>query len=181
MGGSNTLLALGAIIIFGMFLRSSNQLMSATTQLSEQNEYYLTALSLAQSVISEAKTKAFDQKTVSGGVNVPDSLSAALGTDGIAETVPSPDTLSTSSPYTSTTAGYLSLVKFNDIDDYNGYTRTVNTPRAEGYKLSVKINWASPTYPDSTLISKSFCKKMTVTVKSQYMPDSITVTYAFVY
>jgi hypothetical protein len=179
--GANTLFAIGALVIFGMFLKSSNQLMSANTQLSEQNEYYLTGLSLAESIISEAKTKAFDEKTVSGTVTVADSLSAGLGTDGFAESVPSPDTLSTSSPFSATSAGYLSIVKFDDIDDYNGYTRTVNTPRAEGYKLSVKVVYASATYPDSTLATKSFCKKMTVTVKSPYMPDSLTVSYGFMY
>src|SRR5262249_34588498 len=99
--GSNTLLAVGALIIFSTFLSSSDKLMIMNTQLAEQNEYYLTALSLGQSLIAEAKTKAFDQNTVTNPVISSDSLSAVLGTDGASETVPSPDTLITSSPYTS--------------------------------------------------------------------------------
>jgi hypothetical protein len=179
--GTNTILAIGAIVIFGTFLSSSNKLMIGNTQIAEQNEYYFTALSLAQSVIAEAKTKAFDQKTVSTGVSVSDSLSATLGSDGSTELVPSPDTLMTSSPYTTIIPGFRSSFKFNDIDDYNGYKRKVNTPRAEGYTVSVTVAYASSTYPDSTKFSQTFCKKMSVTVKSPFMPDSVAVSYAFVY
>ncbi len=180
--GSNIILAVGALIIFSTFLSSSDKLMIMNTQLAEQNEYYLTGLSLGESLITEAKTKAFDQNTVAGPVSVPDSMSATLGTDGAAEVVPSPDTLITSSPYTSVTPGFRSGVKFNDVDDYNGYRRKINTQRAEGYTLSTTVVYASATYPDSTKAgTKTYCKKMTVVVKSPFIPDSISLSYAFLY
>ena len=179
--GTNTILAIGAMVIFGTFLSSSNRLMTGNTQIAEQNEYYLTALSLGQSVIAEAKTKAFDQKTVTTAVSAPESLSVTLGSDGSTESVPNPDTLITSSPYTTNTPGFFSNLKFNDVDDYNGYKRKVNTPRAEGYTVSAKVAYASATYPDSGKFSRTYCKKMTVTVKSPYIPDSLTVSYAFFY
>lgn len=179
--GSNTILAIGAIMIFGTFLSSSNKLMIGNTQIAEQNEYYITALSLAQSVVAEAKTKAFDQKTVSLAVSAPESLSVTIGPDGATEFVPNPDTLVKSSPYTANTPGFLSNLKFNDVDDYNGYTRKVNTPRAEGYTVKVLVGYASSTYPDSAKGSPSYCKKMTVTVKSPYMPDSLNISYSFFY
>src|ERR1041385_6512293 len=146
---TNIILTIGAIIIFGTFLKSSNSLMTGNTQIAEQNEYYLTALSLAQSVIGEAKIKAFDQKTITTAVSSPDSLSAVLGTDGVSESVPNPDTLTSNTPYSVTTLGFLSNPKFNDIDDYNGYKRIVNTPRTEKYTFTSKVVYASPTYPDS--------------------------------
>src|SRR5258708_39253985 len=141
--GSNTIFAIGAMMIFGIFLSSSDKLMTGNTQIAEQNEYYLNALSLGQSLIAEAKTKAFDEKTVSAAVTAPESLSVVLGTDAIAETVPSPDTAITGSPYTATTPGFRSNLKFDDVDDYNGYTRKVNTPRADGSTLNVKVAYAS--------------------------------------
>jgi hypothetical protein len=184
--GPNILLAVGSLLIFGTFLRSSDQMMNANTQIAEQNEYYLTALSLAQSVIAEAKTKAFDQNTVASPVSSPDSLSGFLGQDGSGEAIPTavpyPDTLIKTSPYTAATPGFRSNLKFNDVDDYNGYKRLVNTQRAEAYTITSKVVFASPTYPDSTKVStKTFCKRMTVTVKSPYIPDSVVVSYAFVY
>src|ERR1041385_2549653 len=179
--GTNVILAIGAMMIFGIFLSSSDKLMIGNTQIAEQNEYYLTALSLGQSLIAGAKTKAFDEKSVTYAVSAPESLSAGLGTDVVAETVPSPDTAITVSPYTSATPGFRSILKFDDVDDYNGYKRLVNTPRAEGYTLSAKVAYASPTWPDSTKGTQTWCKKFTVTVKSPYMPDSLVISYAFLY
>ena len=176
--GTNVILAIGALIIFGTVLSSSNRLMSVNTQIAEQNEYCISAISLAQSIIEEAKSKAFDQK---GNLAAPDSGSTFLGPDGLAETISQPDTLVGTSPYSSTNKGFLSMTKYTDVDDYNGYKRLVNTQRAEGYSLSTKVGYANPLSPNTTSVSKTFCKLMTVTVKSPYMPDSLTVTYAFIY
>ena len=152
--------------------------MAVNTQIAEQNEYCICAISLAQSVIEEAKAKSFDQKS---NLAAPDSASNFLGTDGGTETIVQPDTLTGASPYSSTNKGFLSTTKFNDVDDYNGYKRKVNTQRAEGYSISTKVSYANPLDPNSTTGSKTFCKLMTVTVKSPYMPDSLTVSYAFTY
>src|SRR5258706_11807988 len=151
--GANLILAMGALVIFGTFLSSSNRLMMGNTQIAEQNEYYISAVSLAQAVIDEAKTKAFDQKTVNDTVTVtvPDSLTVfnKLGTEGGTENVPKPDVLVSAAPYTATSPGYKSTYKFNDIDDYDNYQRTVNTPRAEGFSISVQVKYGSPTDPDA--------------------------------
>ena len=201
--GSNVILAVGAIIIFGTFLSSSNNLMTGNTQIAEQNEYYITALSLAQSIIDEAKAKAFDQKTVAVDsvsmmklIMTPptlDSMTAAnaLGKDA-GESVPNPDTLTTASPFSASMPGFLSSSRLNDVDDYANYSRLVNTPRAEGYKLRVQVNYASETYPDSMQAVKTFCKTMTVFVTSRFLPsrrlpngttvqDTVKLSYAFTY
>ncbi len=179
--GTNTILAIGALIIFGTFLSSSDRLMTANTQIAEQNEYVLCAISLGQSVIEEAKTKAFDQYSIGKPLPSPDSASTVLGRDGLAEFIPMPDTLTSASPYSSTYRGYLSAVKFNDVDDYNGYSRLVNTPRAEKYTVSVKVSYRDPSNPDNTTGSKTFCKLMTVSIKSPFISDSLTLSYAFFY
>ena len=190
--GGNMLLTIGSLVLFGMFLSLTNKLMIGNNQIATQNEYYIAGLSLAQSIIDEAKTKAFDEKTFSGSVSSRSALTSpdSLTRDGVSEkAVPLPDTLSSVSPYSSTNKGYLSSIRFNDIDDYNGYTRLVNTPRAEGYKLSLSVNYASETSPDLSSASKTYCKKMTVKVTSPYFPksgsgggpDTLAITYAFTY
>ncbi len=173
--GSNMILTIGALLLFGTFLSSSNRLMTGNTQIATQNEYNMTALALAQSVIDEAKMKSFDENTVSTGVLSPNNLTvpASLKYDGNGEKTPSPDTLSST--------GFSSIKLFDDIDDYNNYTRLVNTPRAEGYNISVSVGYASETYPDSSKGSRTYCKKMTVTVTSKYISQPLTLMYAFVY
>ncbi|MBI1805903.1 MAG: hypothetical protein HYR76_02480 [Ignavibacteria bacterium] len=179
---SNIILAIGALFIFGTFLSSSNRLMTGNTQIAEQNEYYISAISLAQSIIDEAKTKSFDQNTINVPVLVPDSLTAPglLGREA-GEVIGNPDTLVTTAPYTPSSPGYRSTYTLNDIDDYRNYNRLVNTQRAEGYRVKVSVNYANETNPDVSSAVKTFCKKMTVQVISPYMPDTIKLSYAFTY
>lgn len=171
--GVNALLTLGALILIGMFMLSANSLMSDNTMAAQQNELLLTSISMAQSLIDEAKTKAFDQKSVAVAIIVPDSLSATLGRDGGAEAIALPDTLSPT--------GYQSSLHFNDVDDYNGYSRTIRTPRAEGYIVSATVHYANESAPDSLSASRTFCKTMVVTVSNSMMAGPVTLHYAFVY
>lgn len=173
--GNNLLITTGALVILGTFILTANHMMMNNTQVGAENEYYLTALSLGQSVIDEAKTKAFDQKVLTGFAATPSSLTHpdSLGTDGSAESVPSPDTLITS--------GYRSVFKFNDVDDYNKYSRTVNTDRLIGYLVNVTVTYASPTYPDSSKTTRTYCKMMTVTVTHSLLSTPMTLSYAFTY
>ena len=175
--GANLILSMGALVIFGTFLSSSNRLMIGNSQIAEQNEYYITALSIAQSVIDEAKAKAFDTKTIGlfQPLTVRDSLTAAakLGPE-TGEKITGTDTLSST--------GYKSSTKFNDVDDYDNYKRLVNTQRVEGFQVSVKVQYADEISPDATSGSlQTFCKRMRVTVSSPYMPDNLQISYAFTY
>jgi hypothetical protein len=190
--GSNIILAIGALVTFGILLSSSNRLISGNTTIAEQNEYYISALALGQSVIDEAKTKYFDQRADSMGVARPESLSVTLGRDGLTEAdVPSTDTLTSAAPFSSNAPGFRSQSKFNDVDDYNNYRRLVNTPRAEGFSISVKVMYASQTTPDSASVAPTYCKVMYVYVTSPYLPriesegmshpDTVRLSYAFTY
>lgn len=179
--GANMILTIGAILLFGMFLRSSNTLMMDNTQLASRIEYNITALSLGQSIIDEAKAKAFDERTagLSFSLASPNLCTRwdSLGIDPpsfSAEGVPNPDTAISS--------GYRSILKFDDIDDYNGYIRLVNTPRAEGYWIAVVVTYADTINPDITYAnSRSWCKRMSVTVWNKFMSDTVKLTYAFTY
>ncbi|HTK80770.1 MAG TPA: hypothetical protein VL633_00610 [Bacteroidota bacterium] len=186
------ILTIGAVLLFGAFLSLSNRLMIGNNQIASQNEYYIAGISLAQSIIDEGKTKAFDQKTVSASISSRSSLTSpdSMGRDGISEqAVPTIDTLTAASPYSSANKGFLSSIKFNDIDDYNLYSRVVNTQRAEGYKLKVTVGYTSETSPDSTSGTRTYAKKMIVKVTSPYFPkssssgggDTLTLSYVYTY
>jgi hypothetical protein len=169
------ILTIGAILLFGVFLNTSNQLMIGNNQIAATNEYYVSALAIGQSIIDEAKTKAFDEATVSVKVTAPTSLTAvgSLGREGGAENVPSPDTLAAT--------GFGSATRFDDIDDYNGYRRKVNTMRAEGYFAQVSTRYTLETNPESLSGTRTFCKRMDVKVWSKYIPDTLKLSYAFTY
>lgn len=173
--GNNMMLTVGVLALFGAFILGATNILTTNTDAAEDNEYYVASISFAQSIIDEAKTKAFDSKTVTTGVSAPDSLTSPglLGREGLGETVPNPDTLSIT--------GFQSATKFNDIDDYNGYVRKASTARADGYIMSTVVNYASATYPDSSSSLRTYCKKMIVTVTSPFVTRPVVLSFAFAY
>jgi hypothetical protein len=169
---ASSILTIGALLLLGIFMLSANSLMADNSQLADQNEYCLTSLSVGQSIIDEAKAKAFDQQTINQTVLQASGLTpvARLGPD-TTETVGSPDTLSSGT--------FRSAAIFNDVDDYNGYVRSVSTSRIDGYSVRVSVVYASLTYPDSTSATPTFCKRMTVIVTNKYMQGQVILSYVF--
>jgi hypothetical protein len=155
----NMLLALGALMMFATFLGASNRVMIGNSQLSSQNEYYIAALSYGQSVIEEAKTKDFQGTVKAGGVLAPSPI---IGIESDEERIGYVDVL--------TGNGYASGQKFDDVDDYNGYVRKVNSPRAEGYMLLTTVNWVDESDPGLVSATPTKCKRMVVNVTSPYFP-----------
>lgn len=172
--GNNLLITIGVLLVLGLFILSSNSKMLESESIAAENEYVLTATGIAQSIIEEAQLKAFDETTVSSVVTSRSSLTppGGLGKDG-GEGVPHPDTVGT--------AGYASGNKFDDVDDYHGYSRKVNTKRAAGFIAAVTVNYASETYPDSLLNSRTYCKTMVVSVAHPNVSRPVTLRHSFTY
>jgi hypothetical protein len=176
-------------------------MITQNTQIMLQSEHYITAIALAQSIIDEAKTKSFDEKTTNKSVAKPESLSTTsnLGSDGASESVTTDYVdLSTSKkvigddtyqvvgqrtetglPVSTTTAQ--SQSKFDDVDDYNYYTRVVVTPSSGVDTIRTLVTYASVTYPDSAKSTPTFCKKMRVVISGQYLPRPFVMEYAYIY
>lgn len=62
--------------------------------------------------------------------------------------------------------------KYDDVDDYNGYTESPLTdrsgaviPRTTGWTRSVTVGWARPANPDGLANSDSRIKKIVVTIQ----------------
>jgi hypothetical protein len=170
----NMMLTIGVIVLLTLFTLSANKIILQNKISSSESEYIITAIGLAQSVINEAKTKSFDEKVASGSVTSASQLtpSASLGKE-TGESPVQPDVSSSST--------FQSYSKFDDIDDYNGYTRSVSTPRAGGYTVNVAVSYVSETDPETSSSSQTYCKKMTVTVTSPFITIPVKLFYAFTY
>ncbi len=164
----NMLLTICSFMLFGALLLSDNNMISNNVHLSTDNQFSVTAIGLAQSVIEEAKSKAFDARQV--GFDE-DSLSQVLGPE-TGEWIALPDTLGSN--------GYQSTRVYSDVDDYNGYRRIVRISPSEYYTIDVGVVYTSTTAPDVE-VSKSFSKKMTVTVNGPYQTASYSLTYVFTF
>jgi hypothetical protein len=176
--GVNIMLALGSLVMFATFLGSSNKVMIGNNQLASQNEYYIAALSYGQSVIDEAKTKVYQGWLDVGGIKTKSNI---IGVESVSEKIAYVDTV--------TANGYASEQKYDDVDDYDGYLRRVNSPRAEGYIVSARVNWVDKDNPNNISLVPTDYKRMAVSVTSRYfpkiskggmeVPDTLKLTYVF--
>ena len=184
MSGSNLMLTICALLLFGLFAMGGRTLTATNSRIADHSEYSLTAISVAQSIIDEAKTKAFDHRTTNRWFSVPpDSFSTALGPDISSEIFTMADT--------SSSGAYRSATKYNDIDDYNHYVRVINSNRARGYVVSVEVNYVNESDPESLTSSRTNCKRMDVSVTCPAMSQlnaetsedalPIRLSYVFAY
>jgi hypothetical protein len=149
-------LTIGGLLLFSLTsLRFNNAILSTSTA-DLQNKIYLTAFSLGDDLIEEIKAKSFDQNTVQFPINNPSGLSAVLGPES-GEVYPN----------------------FNDVDDYNGYTRNISAPNAEDYVVSCVVQYVQSSNQDAVSSTPTFFKKVTVTVTSPYMQPAVTLSYVF--
>jgi hypothetical protein len=161
MSGIQSLLAIGAVLLFGLVSLRFNSAVIQNISLEVQNKVYLTAFSLADDVIEEIKQKAFDECTADGKLKVValSSLTdpALLGKES-GENWPD----------------------FNDIDDYNKYPKSVGLPYLEGFNVFTTVRYANPTdFSDTTYTSRSFFKRVDVTVSSQYLSTPVHLNFIF--
>lgn len=156
MQNIESFLTIGGLLLFALTsLRFNNAILNTSTA-DLQNKIYLTAFSLGDDLIEEMKAKSFDQNTVKFPINNPSGLSAVLGPDS-GEVYPN----------------------YNDVDDYNGYSRTISAPNAEDYVVSCVVQYVQSSDQDAVSPTQTFFKKATVTVTSPYMHPSITLSYIF--
>lgn len=171
----NYILAIGGLIIFSIFSLITNSSIVNNKNLSMESEFVITAASLAQSVIEEAKSKSFDQQTVIDTVTVLESLSSVSGVEGLeGSQVSLPDIMSDNK--------FKSASFYNDVDDYNGYKRVIDLPNSCPYTISVQVNYVSSTPPYTTnVINRTWLKKMTVIVESPFITIPVVYDYVFSY
>ncbi len=170
----NTLITLGGLILFGLFVLSTNNIILNQTDVAVSSEFQISAIGFGQSLIEEAKMKKFDEAEITGTIQTVNNLTASgsLGRE-TGETYTSPDS--------SYTGNFASLRNFDDFDDYNNYRRIVSSPRAENFTVSSTVTYVSETWPDSNVTTRTFAKKIRVTVTSPYLQRSIVLEYVSIF
>ena len=156
-----TLLVLGALVIFSLAALYLNDSKFDNDMTLMETEFRITAVGIAQSFLEEAQSLKFDEilndTTFTGGL--PDNFTdvASLGTE--------------------TGESYLN---FDDVDDFNGYSTNINTPRAD-YDIDIIVSYADSVNINPGYLNKSFLKIMAVKVTSVFFGDSIKLDYLYSY
>ena len=158
MSNSQSMLSLGALLLLSLVsLRfNSSALENATVEV--ENKIYLTAFSLADDLIEEIKQKAFDAATVDFPTTNPADLTPPSGLGH---------------------ADWEIYPNYNDIDDFNGFTKSISAPHAENYNVSSEVFYVSETNPNTKVMTQTFYKKVEITVDSPYIRNPVTLSFIF--
>jgi len=153
-----SLLTMGAMMLVSISSLRFNTIMLQDSTVETENKVYLTAFSLADDMIEEIKNKSFDEATLlypttaTSILTPPDSLGPEHG-----EVYPN----------------------FDDIDDYNNYSKLISAPHAEDYTVSCKVFYVDGNNPDNPSSIQTFYKKVTVTVSSPFLQNNVNLSYVF--
>ncbi len=155
MSNIQQLLTMGALLILSLTSLRFNTAVLETTTRELENKVYLTAFSLADDMVEEIKEKSFDEATIDFPTAI-GNLTTNLG------------------PETGEVYPY-----YDDIDDYNGYSKTISAPHAEDYHVVCQVRYVDGNNPNLESLVRTYYKKVSVTVSSPYLRFPITESFIF--
>ncbi len=157
MNTGQMLITIGAIAIMSMIILNINRGFLTTGFTLAETKYEVLAVSLATSLLEEATGKAFDENTDTNSVSSLSELSTYLRPEN--ESFPN----------------------FDDIDDYNNLNITNNSLPSAEFNIQCKVVYVSSGNPNSTSASRTWHKKISVTVSSPSMSDTVRLSTIFSY
>lgn len=161
MGTSSILMTVGALILLVLLSLTFYSSYRSKSEINIYNQALITGSGIAQSIINEATSRAYDQKTVLKSYSTPDSLTSA-GSLG-------PDT------------GEYTINQYNDVDDFNGYIRFDTLKVLGVFRTTVNVNYVARLNPDLISGIRTFSKRIDVKVTNLYIQDTIKVKYVITY
>lgn len=159
MGQRELLLLLGAITVFGTAALNVKRFTVDQNEAMLQRQFEIYAVALAQSFIEEAKVKKFD-------ANATDPSSPDLNDF-------------TNPPALGPEMGE-NYANFNDVDDYDGFSKIDSTSLGE-FSVALQTGYVQEANPGVVVNTRTFYKKMTVTVTHGFLKAPVTLTYIFGY
>ena len=160
VGRVQYILIAGVMFLISQMSLTVNSRILQAKGLSTENESILAATSFAQSFLREVAAKKFDERAIGKKVTSVDSLTAAVSFG--------PDY----------GEGYAT---FDDIDDFNGYTRSISNDRLGDFNMAVVVNYVNKGSLETTSFVRTFMKSVTVTISGPYLPKNIVMKTVVAY
>jgi hypothetical protein len=155
------MMIIGAMMLLSQMALTIKGSILGMQDVSYENEAILAATSIARSVVREAAAKNFDEQTVGKGVTTTDSLTLPvyLGYDA-GETYPA----------------------YDDVDDFNGLTRTVTTDRLGDFTVNVTVNYTTAALLGAPSFGSTFMKAISVEVSANsYLMHNVSISTIVAY
>ncbi len=173
MGANQLLMIVAALAILITLQLSINGSLIRSFVSDLDGEATIDAVSVGEAMVDEIQTKVFDENVISEVVFDSTLLSSpvALTREGLVE----------NSVAVYEREPFQSKIKFDDVDDYNGYTRIVSSPRLGDYKVRDSIYYVRRSNLDQYSNAQTWYKKIEVTVTHPNLLFPVTVKSVSVY
>ena len=165
------LLVICAMTIFSTVQLSVNASIIQSFVVSVDSEASLDAISLGQTMIDEVAKKSYDEVTIDERIYDRTALTPvfSFGPDS-GEVVSIPE----GEPYSANSV-------FDDVDDYSGYSRVVQTPRLGEFVISCNVYYLNEANQDQISGSQTWYKEIVVTVTNSHLAEPVNVKTLTVY
>jgi hypothetical protein len=182
MNLGQTMITMGMFVLLVMSVISANRMLMQNTETGLQTEALTESATIANDLFQEAQSKKFDEFADSSGTQSQSDFSSPSG-GSHSEWGPSTTEQAEvgSLPESSPTGQFHSILAYDDIDDYNGYSRVVGADTTNGIKIggflvTVRVSYVDPNHPDVAVNYQTFVKRIEVdVVHDQYLPK---ITYS---
>ncbi|MCF6268762.1 MAG: hypothetical protein L3J41_03535 [Melioribacteraceae bacterium] len=156
MNGGQQLMVLGALVMLSYLVLSIGNTSNVQLEAALLNESIISGSALAQSLMEEIQSRAFDENTISQAIASSDELTSSnsFGPDG-EEVAPS---------------------DFNDIDDYDGYSVTYSLSRMGEFSAEVDVYYIAEFEPETPSLERTFSKRIDITISNAAIDANIVFT-----
>lgn len=140
MNTGQMLITLAALTLVSITILNHNRSSITTKESMTFSKEFIIATSIGQSLLDEISNKAFDEKIVNGNTILSAANFSTLLKAESGEAYPN----------------------FDDIDDYNLFTKVENIPQMGIFNLSVSVNYVSDTFQKT--YANTYNKNVTVKI-----------------
>ncbi len=164
MNSSQMLITMAAMALLSMIILRTNSSFLNTSEVLINSKINIIAISLATSIIEEAKEKSFDENTSNSPVSSTAGLTTFLnlGPDG-SET----------------------RVTFDDFDDFHNFafvdTFVVDSLLLGFFNINAEVDYVTIANPDSAVTNQTWNKRLSVTISSESMTDTVRMSTVYSY
>lgn len=133
---------------------SVNRMLIDSAEASYKTEAYSQAVGIAHELLTEITSKRYDEAATSGGAQLLSAFTLAPGGPGADEVfTPLPDV----SPYQSPT-------RYDDVDDYNGYSRIADGATISGFVVTDTVYYVSTVSPHAPASARTYMRRINIVV-----------------
>jgi len=183
MNLGQTMITMGMFVLLVMSVISANRMLVENVETGLQTEALTESATIANDVFQEAQSKRYDEFADTTGTQSQTDFSPPH--EGTPEWGPSNSerTAVGTLPDSNYAGNYRSITAYDDVDDYDGYTRivgadTTNGIRIGGFRVTVRVMYVDPNQPpdpqtkDLVAVNyQTFMKRIEVDVEHpQYLP-----------